>query len=327
MVDKTIFWSVSLGLKGSEKGLLGTKNLNSGGWVLGEVGEGSSMGDEASRNDLTDELGQVRRDDGHLVGEVLEEGTAVLGELDDAVGEGGNVLHVLYSQILSHGNLGGINDGLCDILIIVDECSNVVELLIGKILLISNGKGELGVGVVVGNDLDEFWEVPRVPLTDTHGEGVDGLVESIEGSNGLDDVVVVLLHRELYLGTGVCVSKTELGALDISIVKSLQQLWCEESEASEKVTNDLGGIGSLALDGWEVGLDGSSQVLVLDTENDLLLLADFWEVELKDGAEVLGEDTLRDHVDVLKGLSGGSVGRMLAIRSSACNSSIVRVYL
>jgi len=80
-----------------------------------------------------------------------------------------------------------------------------------------------------------------------------------------------------------------------------------QSDASEQVGDDFRGIASLALDACEVGLDASCQVLVLDTENDLLLLADFWEVELEDGAQVLGENTLRDEVDVLKGFGSTSV--------------------
>jgi hypothetical protein len=33
----TYFWCVALGLEGSEKGLFGTKNLDSGGGVFGQV--------------------------------------------------------------------------------------------------------------------------------------------------------------------------------------------------------------------------------------------------------------------------------------------------
>ena len=307
MVNETVFWGVALGLESAEKSLLGTENLNGGCWVLGEVGEGSSVGDEAGSDDLADKLGQVRRDDGHLIGKVLEEGAAVLGELDDAVGEHGDVLHVLLGEILTHRDLAGINNGLGNVGIVVDNGGDVVELIVRESALVTNRKGELGVGVVVIDNLDKLWEVPSVPLANAHGEGVDGLVEVVESRNSLDDVVVVLLDGELDLCAGVGVTKTKLCSLDISIMEALQQLSSVQTEASQKIANNLRGIGGLALHRWEVGLDATGQVLVLNTEDNLLLLADLWEVKLKHGAEVLGKNTLRHHVDVLEGLSGSPV--------------------
>lgn len=312
VVDETVLGGVTLGLEGAEEGLLGTENLDGGGGVLGEVGEGSGVRDEARGNDFADQRGQVGCDDGHLVGEVLEEGAAVFGELDDAVGERRDVLHVLLGDVLTHRDLAGVDDGLCDVSIVVDERGNVVELVVAEGLLVTDGEGKLGVGVVIRDDLDQLWEVPRIPLANTHGECVDGLVEVVQGSNGLDDVVVVLLDGELDLCARVGVAKTKLCSLDISLVEALQELSGVESQASEEISDNLGGVTSLALDGGEVGLDATGQGLVLDTENDLLLLADFRETELKDGAQIFGQNTLRDEVDVLKGLGRTSVKSELA---------------
>lgn len=233
MVDETVLGGVSLGLERAEERLLGTENLDGGGGVLGEVGERAGVRDEARGDDFANQRGQVGCDDGHLVGEVLEEGAAVFGELDDAVGEGGDVLHVLLGDVLTHRHLSSVNDGLRNVSIIVDEGSNVVELLVAEGLLVADGESKLGVGVVIRDDLDQLWEVPRVPLANTHGECVDGLVEVVQGGNGLDDVVVVLLDGELDLCARVGVAKTKLCSLDISLVKTLQQLSSVQSQASE----------------------------------------------------------------------------------------------
>ena len=107
-------------------------------------------------------------------------------------------------------------------------------------------------------------------------------------------------------------AKTKLCSLDISLMEALQELSGVESQASEKVSDNLGGVTSLALDGGEVGLDATGQGLVLDTENDLLLLADFRETELKNGPQIFGQNTLRDEVNVLKGLGRTSVKSELA---------------
>lgn len=44
--DETVFWSLTLGLQGSEKSFLCTEDLDGGGWVLGQVGKATSVGDE-----------------------------------------------------------------------------------------------------------------------------------------------------------------------------------------------------------------------------------------------------------------------------------------
>ena len=49
------------------------------------------------------------------------------------------------------------------------------------------------------------------PLSDSHGECINILVQLIEESNTLDDHVVGLVHVELNLGPAVAVGKTKLG--------------------------------------------------------------------------------------------------------------------
>lgn len=49
-----------------------------------------------------------------------------------------------------------------------------------------------------GDELDKFGEVPGVPFSDTHGEGVDVFVELVGEGDGLDDHVVRTVDVELY---------------------------------------------------------------------------------------------------------------------------------
>jgi hypothetical protein len=165
VVDKTVLGSVSLSLKSAEESLLGTENLDGGGRVLGQVGQGTSVGDKTGGNNFANELGQVRGDNGHLVGQVLEDLLAVVGKGSNLLGEGDDVVHVGLGNVLTHRHLGGLNDGLRNVLIIVDVGSQLVEVLAGEVLLVLNVGNELAVGVVVGDNLDELGEVPSVPLT------------------------------------------------------------------------------------------------------------------------------------------------------------------
>ena len=80
---ETEFGSVGLGLQGTEESLLGTQDLESTGGVLGQVGERASLLDQTRSHDLANQSRQVGGDGAHLVGQVAEEGAAVLGQLDD----------------------------------------------------------------------------------------------------------------------------------------------------------------------------------------------------------------------------------------------------
>jgi len=54
MVNETVFRSIVFGLESPEEGLLGTKNLDSGSGVLGEVHQASGVTDESCTNQLAD---------------------------------------------------------------------------------------------------------------------------------------------------------------------------------------------------------------------------------------------------------------------------------
>lgn len=282
MVDETELGGVALGLEGAEQGLLGAEDLQRRGRVLGQVGQGAGLLDEAGGDDLADEGGQVGRDGAHLVDQVGVQGAAVLGKLDDATSKGRDVGHVDVRDLATHGDLGLGEDLLGLLLVLIDQGRELVQLVLVEGGLVANVQREAGVCQVVRGNGVQLGKVPAVPLADLLREEVDALVEVVEGGNGADDVVVVLVHVELDLATGVGVAETELGALDVSLLETLEQLGGVQADATEQVGDDLGSVASLALDARELGLDGTGEVLVGQAEDDLALLA-LGQVELEVG--------------------------------------------
>jgi hypothetical protein len=90
------------------------------------------------------------------------------------------------------------------------------------------------------------------------GAYVDTLVQVVQGGNGSDNVVVVLVDVELDLATGVGVAKTQLGTLDITIFKTLEELCSVQTDASEQVGTHGGRVTRLAVDTREGSLDRGS---------------------------------------------------------------------
>lgn len=303
MVDETVLGGVALGLESTEKSLLGTEDLESRGRVLGEVGQRTSVRDEAGGNGSANESLQVGGDVGHLLLEVGGGGLAVVGLLDNSLSEAVDNLEISSRDVETHGDLGGVNDGLSLLTILTNEGSNVVKLVIVQALLVANGQNKLAVGVVVGDNLDQLREVPSVPLANAHEELVDALVLEVDGRAGLDDVIVVAGDAELDLGTGVGVTHTQTGLLDIAVLESTEKLVGVESDTANNVADNVRGIGSLALEAGEEALDRASKVLLGNTENDLgLLAACLGKVEFEDRLEVVRDDTLSNEVNVLKSL-------------------------
>jgi hypothetical protein len=302
VVQQTVLGGVALSLQGTEQSLLGTENLNGRGGILGKVGQATGVGDQTGSNDFANQGSEVRSNDAHLGDEVGVERLAVVGELVNTLGERDDILHVGLGNLLTHAVLGGINHALGNTLIILNEGGEVVQALVSKGLLILDEESDLGIALVVGDNLDELGEVPRVPFANSHGESVDSLVKLVQDGDGLDNVVVVTLDRELHLGTGVGVTKTELGGVHITLTQLLQQLASVKTNTTEKILNNLAGVTGLAVDVGESGLDASCQTLIGKTQNHLLLLVRLGEVQVKERDQSLGRDTFGDVVDFAKGL-------------------------
>lgn len=141
---------------------------------------------------------------------------------------------------------------------------------------------------------------------DAHGESVDILVEGIDQGNGLDNLVVVLLDRELDLSSRVGVAQTQLCSLRVALLQLLEELWPMVSDSTKQILNNL---SSLTIDEWEDCLDASCQVLVRNTENNLLLLAGLWQIGLEKSLEEVAGDALRNVVGVLQSLGSTSTSK------------------
>jgi|TARA_R110002003_G_scaffold111_8_gene9473 hypothetical protein len=68
-----------LGLESTEKGLFGTKNLDSRTGRLGEVHERAGVGNEARTNKLANERSQIGRERLHAGGEIVAKVLAMSG--------------------------------------------------------------------------------------------------------------------------------------------------------------------------------------------------------------------------------------------------------
>lgn len=308
MVDETVLGSVALGLERSEQSLLGTENLNSRGGVLGQVGQAAGLGNQASSDSLANEGSQVGGNDTHLVHKVSAEALAVLRQAQGTVGEQHDIVHVRFGDIPTHADAGRVDDFPGDALVVIDNGGQIVQLILVQGALVANEDGQLDVLMVVRDDLDELREMPAIPLPDAHAESVDSLVELVESRNGLNDVIVVLLNAKLHLGARVGVSQTKLSAVNIALLELLEKLGSVQAEAAQQIGDNLADFGSLALDVGKVRLDASGQVLLLNTESNLVLLAGVRDVHLKNGLEVVGADTLGDVVLVLESLGSALEG-------------------
>lgn len=187
VVDETELGGVALGLEGAEQGLLGTKNLQGRGRVLGQVGQTSGLLDEAGSDNLSDQGSQVGGDGAHLLGEVVVQRPPVLGELNDAAGERGDVLEIGLGDFATHGDLGLVDDFVGLLLIFVDQSGQLVQLVLAQGGLVANEKSHAGKAQVVGNNGVQLGEVPRVGFSELLREQVDALVQVVERGNGTDD--------------------------------------------------------------------------------------------------------------------------------------------
>lgn len=284
VVDESILGGVSLGLESAEEGLLGTEDLNGRGGVLGQVGEGSSVGDEASSNGVANEGGEVGSDDAHLLREVRLERLAVLEQVDHARGKVTDVEVVDGGDVGAHGRARSVDNVASEDVVVLEELGEALDRSVGEGRLVADEGAHLGVLVVVGNDADELGEVPSIPLAHAHGKSVDVLVELVEQGDRLDDHVVGAVDVELYLGARVGVTKAELGAAHVAHLEAGEELLGVETDATDDLERALGGI---AVD-VEGRLDGLGESTLFDSEDDAGLLA---EVELEETLEELVNDT------------------------------------
>jgi hypothetical protein len=88
-------------------------------------------------------------------------------------------------------------------------------------------------------------------------------VDLVKGRDSLDDVVVLLVHAELDLSAGVCVTETKNGAVDVAGLELLDKLARVLAKTTEEVRDDLGGLGGFAGKVREGSLDVSLRPRVM----------------------------------------------------------------
>jgi len=79
--DQTILWGLTFGLQGSEQSLLSSKKLNGGGWILAQVGEATSVGDQLGADGISNKGGKIWCNSVHSLLEVLSERLSEVNEL------------------------------------------------------------------------------------------------------------------------------------------------------------------------------------------------------------------------------------------------------
>jgi len=199
-----------LGLERTEQRLLGTENLDGGTGRLSEVHKRTGVGDEAGTDKLTNESSQVRCKSLHTRGEVCAEVLAMLGEVDDLLGESAGGLQILLGDLGTHTDLSSGLDGGLNLL-----RQNARQISVLGVCAETHLEDNLGVGEVVVQDPGKLREVPAIPFLDAHSVCVQLLVKDVETGNGLDNHSIDLVRRKLELVTGEGVRKTQAGRVHL----------------------------------------------------------------------------------------------------------------
>lgn len=261
-----------LSLERAEQRLLGTKNLDGGTGRLGEVHEGTSVGDETGTDKLTDERSQVGCKSLHTGGEVCAEVLTVLCQVNDLLSESAGSFKILLGNLGTHGNLSGGLDGGLNLL---GEDARQISVL--GVCAETHLQNNLGVGEVVVQNPGKLGEMPSVPFLHAHGVCVELLVEDVEAGNGLDDHGVDLIGRKLELVTGERVRKTEAGRVHLSRDK----IWDERGHVLADGAVDIlgGGVGDgLDRQAGDLG-DRVGELRVSDSHCKLLALIEHLQFE------------------------------------------------
>ncbi|KAL1836320.1 hypothetical protein VTK73DRAFT_5092 [Phialemonium thermophilum] len=269
VVDEAVLGGGVLGLEGAEQGLLGAQDLDGAAGVLGQVHQRAGVGDQAGADQVADQLGQVGGDGLHAVLQVAGQVVAVLGVLDDLLGEQLDVLEVLVGDLGAHADVGGGLDGGLDGLLQEGEVGG------GGVGAHAHGQDDLGVQQVAREDLGQLGEVPAVPLAYAHGVGVELLVQVVEQGDGVHDHDVDLVGRELELVARQRVRQAQRHLLEVLGQHARDQVGEVGADGAEQV------VGRRVGDGLDVEVgqldDGVAQLLLGHGQGDLLLVLELVE--------------------------------------------------
>mmetsp|Transcript_8725 Transcript_8725/g.10580 ORF Transcript_8725/g.10580 Transcript_8725/m.10580 type:complete len:217 (+) Transcript_8725:586-1236(+) len=213
MKNQSILRRVALGLQRSEQGLLGAKDLDRAGGVLGQVRQAACMGDQPGANDLSDQSCQVGRHQIHLGLEVVMKGLPHIRQLNDFASKVLNVLHVHLNNVLAHGHLQSFQDLICNLF----GATGLHQRLLFACVAISdaNDLGNLCISNVVSDNLRELWEMPRVPFPNPHGKGVDVLVQVVQQSDGVHNGLVLSVGIQLHAMPAEGMAQAQTGLVQV----------------------------------------------------------------------------------------------------------------
>mmetsp|Transcript_22450 Transcript_22450/g.27657 ORF Transcript_22450/g.27657 Transcript_22450/m.27657 type:complete len:445 (-) Transcript_22450:59-1393(-) len=296
IIDQAVLGRIFLCLKSSEESLLSAEHLDGGSRLLGQVDERAGVRNELGAHELTDELGKVGSDGGHAVLQVLSQVSAVLRDRDDLAGESLKVTFIVIGNLSTHGNLSSLTHLIGDIL-----RYDFLQGLLSEVLDVGAHANELdglSIDYVVGDNLGQLGEVPRVPLLQAHGIVVQLLVEVLQERDSLDDHGVDLVGGESQFIPGDRVSKTELHLLHLRALDAVNKALHLEANAAHQLVSLLARLAGNA----ELLLDGLAELVVGDEELVLnLFLHDVLGEEL---VEALGDLALHQLLNRLHGVLG-----------------------
>lgn len=240
VIENTILWGISLSLKSSEEGFLGSQNLDCRSWVLDQVGETSTVRDKFSSNGFSDEGGQVWGDSHHLVLEILSNISSEFKLLQYSGSQFKEGSEIQLGEFLSHTRFSSIED-LLSKFSFFDDLFDLRKTLVLEVNLISELLEELNVDFVFSDNLGQLGEMPSVPFLYSHGKGVEVLVELFENGDTLDDWFILSVDIEADSVSGPAVSKTQLGSDEVIVLEILllQVLMEVSSDSSEQFENDV----------------------------------------------------------------------------------------
>ena len=157
--DETILRGLTTGLQGSEKGLLRTQDLDSRGGVLCEICQRPRVRDQLRADHLTNKGSQVRGNCIHSCFQILLELLTELDLFNNSLSEFLDLDNISLRHVLSHGDLGSIDD-LLSLILIKDNLGELfLEVIINVVALLNESYG-LAEDVVVGDDPGKLGEVP-----------------------------------------------------------------------------------------------------------------------------------------------------------------------
>mmetsp|Transcript_13642 Transcript_13642/g.27253 ORF Transcript_13642/g.27253 Transcript_13642/m.27253 type:complete len:212 (-) Transcript_13642:449-1084(-) len=209
MEDEPILWCISFCFQRSKQSLLSSQDLHRRGWIFGQIRKRPCMGYQPCSNKLPNQSSQIRGHGLHFILKIGEQVMSILCQRNNPLGKGFDINQINRRDILTHGGLGSIHHLLC-LLLITQNFLNSRNGLITQSRLVLDEQGQLGIEVIVCNNLDKLWEMPRVPLSDSHHKRIHIFIQGIQESNRLNNHIIRLVYVEFHLCSGVGVRQTKL---------------------------------------------------------------------------------------------------------------------